>query len=98
MPRGVPEPARGTLDKARGAIRSAVPEEAAEVIGCRIPAFRRQGPPVGFGAFADHRSLFVMSPPVMEAFAGKLKGFSTSKGTIRFRWISLSPRRSSENG
>jgi uncharacterized protein YdhG (YjbR/CyaY superfamily) len=81
---GVPEPARGTLNKVRAAIRSAVPPEATEAIGYRIPAFRYKGALVGFAAFSNHCSLFPMSLSVMEVFKNELRDFDTSKGTIRF--------------
>ncbi len=81
---GVPEPARSTLNRVRAAIRSGVPAEATESISYRIPTFKYKGPLVGFAAFSNHCSLFVMSPSVMEAFKNELKDFDTSKGTIRF--------------
>lgn len=81
---GVPEPARSTLGKVRAAIRSAVPPEATEAIGYRIPTFRYKGALVGFAAFSNHCSFFPMSLAVMEAFQNELKDFDTSKGTIRF--------------
>ena len=61
-----------------------MPTEATEAISYRIPAFKYKGPLLGFAAFSNHRSLFVMSPSVMEAFRNELKDFHTSKGTIRF--------------
>src|ERR1700730_3479972 len=80
---GVPEPARGTLNKIRAAIRSAVPPEATEAISYGIPAFRYNGTLVWFAACANHCSLFPTAS-VIEAFKNDLKGFSTSKGTIHF--------------
>jgi uncharacterized protein YdhG (YjbR/CyaY superfamily) len=80
---GVPEPARGTLNKIRAAIRSAVPPEATEAISYGIPTFKYQGPLVWFAAFSNHCSLFPTAS-VIEAFKSELKGFSTSKGTIHF--------------
>lgn len=80
---GVPEPARGTLNRVRAAIRSAAPE-ATEAISYRIPTFKYKGPLVGFAAFSNHCSLFPMNPAVIEAFKNELKDFDTSKGTIRF--------------
>ena len=80
---GVPEPARGTLNKIRAAIRSAVPSEATEAISYGIPTFKYKGPLVWFAAFSNHCSLFP-TPSVIEAFKNELKGFSTSKGTIHF--------------
>jgi uncharacterized protein YdhG (YjbR/CyaY superfamily) len=80
----VPEPARSTLNKVRAVIRSAVPPETTEAISYRIPTFKYKGPLVGFAAFSTHCSLFPMSGSIVEAFKNELKGFETSKGTIRF--------------
>ena len=80
---GVPEPARSMLNKMRAAIRSAVPPEAIETISYRMPAFKYKGVLVWYAAFSDHCSLFPTAS-VVEAFKNELKGFSTSKGTIRF--------------
>jgi uncharacterized protein YdhG (YjbR/CyaY superfamily) len=80
---GIPEPARGTLNKMRAAIRSAVPPEATEAISYGIPAFKHKGVLVWFAAFSNHCSLFPTAS-VIEAFKNELKGFSTSKGTIQF--------------
>ncbi len=41
---GVPEPARSTLNKVRAEIWSALPPEATEAIGYRIPTFKYKGP------------------------------------------------------
>ena len=80
---GVPEPARGTLNKIRAAIRSAVPPEATEAISYGIPAFKYNGTLVWFAAFSNHCSLFPTAS-VIEAFKNELQGFSTSKGTVHF--------------
>ena len=80
---GVPQPARGTLNKMRAAIRSAVPAEATETISYGMPAFKHKGVLVWFAAFSNHCSLFPTAS-VIEAFKNELKGFSTSKGTIHF--------------
>jgi uncharacterized protein YdhG (YjbR/CyaY superfamily) len=79
----IPEPARGTLEKIRAAIRSAVPPEATEAISYGMPAFKHKGTLVWFAAFSNHCSFFP-TPSVIEAFKNELKGFSTSKGTIQF--------------
>ena len=79
----VPEPARSTLNKVRAAIRSAVPPETTETISYGMPAFNYKGPLIWFAAFSDHCSLFPTAS-VIEAFKNELKGFATSKGTIRF--------------
>jgi len=80
----VSEPARSTLMRIRAAIRSAVPPETTEAISYGMPTFRYHGALVGFAAFSKHCSFFPMSVAVMEAFADDVKGFPTSKGTIRF--------------
>jgi uncharacterized protein YdhG (YjbR/CyaY superfamily) len=80
---GIPEPARGTLNKMRATIRSAVPSEATETISYRIPAFKHNGVLVWFAAFSTHCSLFPTAS-VIEAFKNELKGYSISKGTIHF--------------
>jgi len=79
---GVPEPAQTTLSQIRRVIRSVVPPEATETIGYRIPSFKFKGWLVGYAAFANHCSFFPGALP--RKFATELKGFSTSKGTIRF--------------
>ena len=81
---GVPEPARGTLEKVRAAIRSAVPPEATEVISYGIPTFKHERMLVAYAAFSKHCSFFPMSKAVMETFKDELKGFPKSTGTIRF--------------
>ena len=81
---GVPEPARSTLNKLRAVIRSAVPAEATEAISYGMPAFKYKGVLLGFAAFPRHCGLYPMSTAVMETFKDDLKGFDTSKGTIRF--------------
>ncbi len=80
---GVPEPARGTLNKIRAAIRSAAPPEATETISYGMPAVKHKGVLVWFAAFSNHCSLFPTAS-VIETFKNDLKGFSTSKGTIHF--------------
>jgi len=80
---GIPESSRGTFNKMRAAIRSAVPPQAAEIISYRIPAFKDKGVLVWFAAFSNHCSLFPTAA-VIEAFKDELKTFSTSKGTIHF--------------
>lgn len=81
---GVPEPARGTLDKVRATIRSAVPAEATECISYGMPAFRYKGALVGYAAFKGHCSFFPMSASLLDEYAEELKGARTSKGTVQF--------------
>jgi uncharacterized protein YdhG (YjbR/CyaY superfamily) len=81
---GVPEPARGTLQRIRAAIRAASPPEATETISYGVPTFKYEGPLIAFAAFSKHCSLFPMSKAVMAMFKDELKSFATSTGTIRF--------------
>jgi uncharacterized protein YdhG (YjbR/CyaY superfamily) len=39
---------------------------------------------VGFGAAAKHCALYLMSSSTVETYKDELKGYDTSKGTIRF--------------
>jgi uncharacterized protein YdhG (YjbR/CyaY superfamily) len=79
----VPVRARAALDKLRKAIRAAAPK-ATEGISYQIPIFKLGSPLVGFAAFENHCSFFVMSPAVMKAHKQDLKPYDTSTGTIRF--------------
>jgi uncharacterized protein YdhG (YjbR/CyaY superfamily) len=81
---GVPEPARGTLNKVRAVIRSVVPPEATETISYRMPTFKYKGSLVAFAAFSNHCSLFPMGSSALLAFKDELKDYQTSKGTIQF--------------
>lgn len=82
---GVSDEQRGALQKLRTTIRSAVPK-ARECINYGVPAFRLDGRMlVGFGAGAKHCSFFPGSGTTVAAHKALLKGFDTSKGTIRFQ-------------
>ena len=80
----VPEPARGTVEEIRAAIRSAVPPDSTEVISYRVPAFKNRRVLVWYGAFSDHCSFFPTSA-VLQEFKNQLKDYPTSKGTVQFR-------------
>ena len=74
---------RAALEKLRKAIRSAAPK-AEECICYGIPAFRLNGKfLVALGAGANHCSFYPGS--TLGAFREELKGYETSKGTIRFQ-------------
>lgn len=79
----VPDDKRAALEKLRRTIRAAAPR-AEECVSYQIPAFRQNGMLVGFGATAKHCALYLMSGTTVDAFADELKGYDTSKGTIRF--------------
>jgi len=80
----VPEPARATLEKLRATIRAAAPKDATEEISYGMPAFRYKGGLVGYAAFKAHCSFFPMSGSLLDDFAGELKDYRTSKGTLQF--------------
>ena len=75
---------RAALEKLRRSIKSAAPK-AEECISYQLPAFRLSGRMlVAFGAWANHCAFYAGSSPV-EAHKDELKGYDTSKGTIRFQ-------------
>jgi uncharacterized protein YdhG (YjbR/CyaY superfamily) len=75
---------RAALEKVRKAIRAAAPG-AEECFSYGLPAFRLDGKVlVGFGATATHCSFYPMSGTTVAAHKAELKGYDTSKGTIRF--------------
>ncbi len=74
---------RAALERLRRTIRAAAPG-AEECISYRMPAFRHKGRIlVWFAAAANHCSFFPGA--VVEAHKKDLKGFQTSKGTVRFQ-------------
>jgi uncharacterized protein YdhG (YjbR/CyaY superfamily) len=80
----VSEEQRGALEALRKTIRDAAPQ-AEECISYQLAAFRHDGMLVAFGATPNHCALYLMSSSTVAAHAEELKGYDTSKGTIRFQ-------------
>jgi uncharacterized protein YdhG (YjbR/CyaY superfamily) len=74
---------RDALQALRRIIRSVAPA-AEECISYGIPAFRLNGMLVGFAAHANHCAVYAWNATTIADFSDELKGFDTSKGTIRF--------------
>lgn len=75
---------RATLNKLRKVILAVAPK-AEECISYGIPAFRLNGRYlVAFGPSGGHCSFYPGSTAI-EVHQRELKGYDTSKGTIRFR-------------
>ncbi len=76
---------RTALEKLRKTIKAIVPT-AEECIAYGVAAFRLNGKAIaGLGASTNHCSYFPMSGAIVAALRDELKGYETSKGSIRFQ-------------
>lgn len=80
--------AQPRLRELRAIIRDALPA-AAESISYGMPTYKSPGGSVYFGAAKHHCALYGSA---MDAFPEELRGFDTSKGTVRFRLDQPIPR------
>jgi uncharacterized protein YdhG (YjbR/CyaY superfamily) len=71
------------LGELRQVIKAAAPE-ADEVISYRIPLYKHRGDLVGFGAFKNPCSLFVMSSELTKRLAAELEPFEVKHTTVHF--------------
>jgi uncharacterized protein YdhG (YjbR/CyaY superfamily) len=78
-----PEHIQELLRQIRATIKEFTPSETGEKIAYGIPTFTYRGNLIHFGGFKDHVSLFPGAAPV-EVFKKEIKGYETSKGTIKF--------------
>ena len=79
----VPPAERAILEKLRKTVRAAAPK-AEETISYQMPAYKYFGHLVGFAAFKNHSTFFVMSGSFLEAHKDLVKGFETAKSGIHF--------------
>ncbi|MBQ1325905.1 MAG: DUF1801 domain-containing protein [Solobacterium sp.] len=75
------EAVRPRLTAVYDTIRKAIPD-AEETISWGMPTFRKRRNLIHFAAMKNHIGLYP-GPEAVEAFTGRLKGYRTSKGTIR---------------
>jgi uncharacterized protein YdhG (YjbR/CyaY superfamily) len=75
---------RAVLEEVLDRALDLVPE-AVEDLSYGTPALRYRGSPlIGVKVSAKHLSLYPFSPDVVAAVSSRLRGYSISKGTIRF--------------
>ena len=77
-----PAPVKAALQELREFIQKEVPE-AKEKISYGIPTFSFHGNLVHFNAYEKHIGFYPGATPIAE-FANELRGYETSKGTVRF--------------
>jgi len=75
---------RRPLEKLRKTIKTIAPD-AEECISYGLAAFRQNGMLVALGATPNHLAFYVMDGSTLKDFESELKGYDTSKGTIRFQ-------------
>lgn len=79
----LPDDQRAALAHIRELVKQVAPKaEEAMVYG--VPGFRQDGALVCYAAFKEHCGFYPMSPLTLGAFADRLNGFKTAKGTVRF--------------
>lgn len=78
-----PENIQPALQKLRQTIKAAAPD-AEEVISYGMPAFKWKGMLVGFACAKNHVGFYPWNSTTVDNFKDELKGYDTSKGTIRF--------------
>ena len=83
---GLPAPQRALLDDLRARLIALLPE-AQEVISYRLPGLRLGGAMIaGYGAFANHCSLFPHSGTILPGFGAEIAalGMTRTKSALHF--------------
>ena len=78
-----PENKQLLLNKIRNSVKQAVPL-AEEVISYNMPAFKFHGVLLYFAAHKEHIGIYPANAKLINQLRDDLKGFETSKGTIKF--------------
>jgi uncharacterized protein YdhG (YjbR/CyaY superfamily) len=79
-----PPKTRRELRKIRDVVRALAPT-AIEEFAYGIPAFKLDGRPlVYYAGWRNHTSMYPLTGSIRRTYAAELKGYKTSKGTIRF--------------
>ena len=87
----LPPAARAQLRKVRSTIKSVAPK-AEEAFSYGIPGFKLNGRIlVWYAAWQKHFSLYPITASIQRANSAALKGYETSKGTIRFPMTKPAP-------
>lgn len=79
----LPVDQREALERLRGQIHAFVPE-VKEKISYKVPVFIHYGSLVGFAAFKEHLSFFVMSTSLVAKLSSSLADFKHKGATIHF--------------
>ena len=78
-----PENIKVKLEQIRKAVKETLPE-AEEIISYNMPAYKFHGILLYFAAHKNHIGFYPGSSIANDFFKDDLKGFQTSKGTIKF--------------
>ncbi len=79
----LPNEERIVLEKVRKHILTTAPK-AEEVISYQIPLYKYLGHLIGFAAFKEHCSLFIVNKSILKIFEKELEQFHTTGTTIHF--------------
>ena len=90
-----PQEAQDKLQELRAVIRTAAPA-VEERISYGMPYYEYKGRLVYFQLWKKHIGFYIPTP-VVDEHQSELKGYETTKATIRFPWMNNCPLLSSKN-